>query len=69
QRGGGPTSFDTVLASRMGGLAVESLLKGESGKMVCSVGGRMVLRPLEEAWGTRKPLNPELLALVDILGV
>lgn len=69
QRGGGPTSFDTVLASRMGGLAVEFLLKGESGKMVCSVGGRMVLRPLEEAWGTRKPLNPELLALVDILGV
>ena len=69
QRNGRPTTFDGVLASRMRGLAVESLLKGESGKMVCSVGGRMVLRPLEEAWGTRKPLNPELLALVDILGV
>lgn len=69
QRGGGPTSFDTVLASRMGRFAVESLVNGASGKMVCSVGGRMVLKPLEEAWGVRKPLNPELLALVDILGV
>lgn len=35
QRGGSPTAFDRILASRMGAYAVESLLKGEKNKAVC----------------------------------
>lgn len=69
QRGGAPTSFDTVLASRMGGYAVESLLEGKSQSMVCSIGGRMALRPLEDAWKAPKTLSPELLSLVEKLSV
>jgi 6-phosphofructokinase 1 len=34
QRGGSPTAFDRVLASRMGAKAVECLLKGESHRMI-----------------------------------
>jgi 6-phosphofructokinase 1 len=41
QRGGSPSSFDTVLASRMGAFAVESILEGKSGSMVCSICGQM----------------------------
>ncbi|MFA7364285.1 MAG: ATP-dependent 6-phosphofructokinase, partial [Aminobacteriaceae bacterium] len=69
QRGGSPTSFDTILASRMGSFAVEALLEGRSGVMVGSVCGRMTLCPLEDAWKSPKSLNPEMLALVEKLGV
>jgi len=69
QRGGGPTSFDTILASRMGSFAVEALLEGKSGVMVGSVCGRMTLCPLEDAWKSPKSLNPEMLALVEKLGI
>lgn len=69
QRGGSPTSFDTVLASRMGAFAVESLLGGKSASMVCSLGGRIALCPFDEAREAGKYLSPELLALVEKLGV
>ncbi|MDD4021115.1 MAG: 6-phosphofructokinase, partial [Synergistaceae bacterium] len=69
QRGGSPTSFDTILASRMGSFAVEALLEGRSGVMVGSVCREMTLCPLEEAWKSPKNLNPEMLALVEKLGV
>ena len=69
QRGGSPTSFDTILASRMGSFAVEALLEERSGVMVGSVCGRMTLCPLEDAWKSPKSLNPEMLALVEKLGV
>lgn len=69
QRGGSPTSFDTILASRMGSFAVEALLEGKSGVMVGSVCGRMTLCPLEDAWKSPKSLNPEMLALVEKLGI
>ncbi len=69
QRGGSPSSFDTVLASRMGAFAVESILEGKSGSMVCSICGQMALCPLEDAWKSPKYLNPELLALVEKLSV
>ena len=38
QRGGSPTAFDRLLATRMGVYAVDLLLSGESGKMVARVG-------------------------------
>lgn len=69
QRGGSPSSFDTILASRMGAFAVESLLDGKSGVMVGSVCGNMTLCPLEDAWKSPKHLNPELLSLVEKLSV
>lgn len=34
QRGGKPSASDRILASRLGNSAVESLLKGESGRLV-----------------------------------
>jgi 6-phosphofructokinase 1 len=67
QRGGSPTSFDTVLASRMGAYATESLLVGKSGMMVGNVNHRMTLSDLERSWTEQKFLSPELLGLVDKL--
>jgi 6-phosphofructokinase 1 len=66
-RGGSPTSFDAVLASRMGAYATESLLIGKSGVMVGNMNHRMVLSDLERSWSEQKSLSPELLGLVEKL--
>ena len=49
QRGGNPTCFDRVLASRMGVKAVEALLEGKSNYMVGIRDTKLVLVPIEEA--------------------
>lgn len=67
QRGGRPTVFDRVLATRMGAFAASSLLGGESGKMVGLQGNSLVLVPLKEAVGSQKPLSPQLLNLSDAM--
>jgi 6-phosphofructokinase 1 len=67
QRGGSPTSFDAVLASRMGAYATESLLIGKNGVMVGNVNHRMVLNDLERSWTEQKSLSPEMLNLVQKL--
>jgi 6-phosphofructokinase 1 len=67
QRGGSPTAFDRVLASRMGHGAVQALLDGESCKMVGIVNRKVQLVPFEKATKHNQEVNPQLLALVDIL--
>jgi len=69
QRGGDPTSKDTVLASRLGAYAAESLFVGKSGLMVGCINNRMVLSPLERAWTEQKTISPELIGLVEKLSV
>lgn len=68
QRGGSPTAFDRVLASRMGVRAVTALLEGESGQMVGIRNQAMVLCPLSEAWDNRTMFQPELLEVLRVLG-
>lgn len=67
QRGGSPTAFDRVLATRMGVRAVEALLEGESGKMVGVNGQNLLLRPLEEAWTLRTRFDHSLFRVAHVL--
>ena len=69
QRGGAPSCFDTVLASRLGTAAVEVLLEGHHGKMVGRVDGKIVASSLETAWTVRRPLDPDMLHLLDTLSI
>jgi 6-phosphofructokinase 1 len=69
QRGGSPTAADRCLASKMGYAAAKALDDGESGKMVCTISGRMALKPLNHSWKKKKIFDPELLALVDALSI
>lgn len=66
QRGGSPTSFDRVLASRLGRAAVEALLEGETDKMVGVVCGKATLVPLPHTWERKKPVDLDLLRLTAI---
>lgn len=67
QRGGAPSCFDRVLASRMGVKAVESILEGKTNYMVGLLNGKMELTPLEKAIKGKTKINLELLRVSDIM--
>ena len=69
QRGGSPSCFDRVLASRMGVKAVESLLEGKNKFMVGLLSDQMALTPLEKAIKGQSKIDLELLRVSDILTV
>jgi ATP-dependent phosphofructokinase / diphosphate-dependent phosphofructokinase len=64
QRGGTPTAFDRVLATRFGVAAVQAVHDGAFGTMVALQGGEIVRVPLAEAAGRPKTLDLSLLATV-----
>ena len=67
QRGGSPSCFDRVLASRMGVKAVESLLEGKTNFMVGLINDKMQLTPLEQAIKGQSKIDLELLRVSDIM--
>ncbi|KAB7530465.1 6-phosphofructokinase [Flagellimonas olearia] len=67
QRGGNPTCFDRVLASRMGVKAVESLLEGKSNFMVGIKDTKLVLTPIAEAIKAHTEIDQELIRVSDIM--
>ena len=67
QRGGSPSCFDRVLATRMGVKAVESLLDGDVSKMVGVDQGKITLTPLKSALKGKSKINSELLRVSEIM--
>lgn len=56
QRGGSPTPFDRIIASRLGEAAVEQLLLGEAGKCMGIFNNEVVATPIEEALKMEKSM-------------
>ena len=69
QRGGTPTCFDRVLASRMGVYAVEKLMTGNSNVMVGVIDEKMVLTPLKNAIKKNSKIDKNLIKVSDILSI
>jgi 6-phosphofructokinase 1 len=69
QRGGSPSCFDRVLASRLGVKAVESLLEGKSNYMVGLLQDEVTLTPLEMAIKGQYHIDLELLRVSDIMSI
>ena len=71
QRGGTPTCYDRVLATRMGVKAVESLLEGNSQYMVGINNDRMELIPLEKAVkeNDESKIDKDLIRITDIMSM
>jgi len=67
QRGGSPTSHDRVLASRLGGAAVEALLNGHTSVMAGVVNQKNTLTPMHKTWSEKKSINFELLELAKVI--
>jgi 6-phosphofructokinase 1 len=66
QRGGTPTAFDRVLATRFGIAAIEAVHEGGFGHMVALQAGEIVRVPLAEAVGELKTVDPELFRHVAV---
>ncbi len=70
QRGGSPSTFDRLLAARFGVTAVETLLQGESGKMLGLSCGAIIQTDLEEVTqGSSRKIDDTLLKLAATLGI
>jgi 6-phosphofructokinase 1 len=71
QRGGAPTAFDRVLATRFGGKAVELVARGVFGRMVANNPPDIVPIPLADVVGKTKtvPLDYDLLRSARAIGV
>ncbi len=67
QRGGSPSAYDRVLASKLGYGAVNALLAGEKNKMAGLIDNKIKLTPFIDSITKKKDLNPDLLKLIDIL--
>ena len=69
QRGGSPSCFDRVLASRMGVKAVEALLEGKSSLMVGIQDNKLTLTPLIKAIKGHTKIDKELIRVSDIMSI
>ncbi|HDD25237.1 MAG TPA: 6-phosphofructokinase [Chloroflexi bacterium] len=67
QRGGAPSAFDRLLATRLGAAAVEALVDGKAGNMIGWVKSSFQLTPLEQAVAFDKQISPQLLELAEIM--
>jgi phosphofructokinase-like protein len=66
QRGGTPTAFDRVLASRFGVAAIDAVHDEAWGTMVALQGGHVVRVPLADAVGELKLVDPELYGVAQV---
>lgn len=69
QRGGDPSAYDRILSSRLGVAAVEGLMIGKKDVMVGLVNDHITYTSIEQAIKLDKPLNQDLLRLVEILSI
>jgi len=67
QRGGSPSAFDRVTASRMGTAAIEALMDDQKSIMIGLVNNEIVNVPLNKTVKLHKDVNRDLLRLTEIL--
>ncbi|HRZ96284.1 MAG TPA: 6-phosphofructokinase [Paludibacter sp.] len=69
QRGGSPTAYDRILASRMGVAAIDALLDEQRSIMIGIVNDVIVHVPFTKAIKDDKPVNENLLGVIQILSI
>ena len=69
QRGGRPSAYDRILASRMGYAAIEALLEGQRTVMIGIKNDEIVYVPISRAIKTDKPINQELISVLNVLSM
>ena len=69
QRGGTPSAYDRILASRMGYAAIEALLEGQRNVMIGIKNDEIVYVPISRAIKMDKPINQELITVLNVLSL
>ncbi len=67
QRGGDPSAFDRVLASRLGYESVLAVMNNENDKMSGMVNNKATLTPLEDTWTKKKDMDMTYLKMNEVL--
>jgi len=66
QRGGSPTAFDRILATRYGIAAIDLVNQGKFGRMVALKGNKIVSVSLKDVVGKRKTVDPKLYEMATV---
>jgi len=69
QRGGSPSAYDRILASRLGAASIDALLDGQRNVLVGIENDKVVLVPFSKAIKNDKPIDPELLRVLKTLSI
>ncbi len=69
QRGGSPTAFDRILASRLGARAVELLMEGGTSKMVSQYRSEITEFDFDEVLSSKKEFSGDIYSLARILSI
>ncbi|MBQ0043942.1 MAG: 6-phosphofructokinase [Bacteroidales bacterium] len=69
QRGGTPTAYDRILASRLGVAAIEALNEGQRNVMVGVKNDQIVYVPFSRAIKFDKPIDKELINVLSVLSI
>jgi len=69
QRGGSPSAYDRILASRLGEAAIEALIDGQRNILLGIDNDKVVAIPFSKAIKNDKPIDPELLRVLKILSI
>ncbi|MFW9598776.1 MAG: 6-phosphofructokinase [Paludibacter sp.] len=69
QRGGSPTAYDRIIASRMGVAAIDALLDEQRSVMIGIVNNEIVNVPFTKAIKDDKPVDESLLGVLHILSI
>ena len=69
QRGGMPSAYDRILASRMGYAAIEALMEGQRNVMIGIKNDAIVYVPISRAVKNNKPIDAELISVLNVLSM
>lgn len=69
QRGGAPSCYDRVLASRLGVGAIDALLRGETNVMIGIVHNKVISVPFSEAIKGSNEIDEDLIRVADIISI
>ena len=67
QRGGSPSAYDRILASRLGEAAIEAILEDQRNVMIGIRNNEIVYVPFVEAIKKDKPIDKRLIKVLDEL--
>ena len=69
QRGGSPSAYDRILASRLGYASIEALQEGQRNIMVGISNDKIVYVPINKAVKKNKPIDKELIDVLAVLSI
>ena len=69
QRGGSPTAQDRILSSRLGVAAIEALKDGQRNIMIGVKDDKIVYAPINKAIHIDKPIDKELINVLNVLSI